>query len=517
MSYPENSPSLAGRENERQRLLEQAIQQFRSARLTFTESDIFAALWQAGYEVTPEDEPRLVLSREGDGKHLPHWRLNTQSFANNRLLDRLMTGTWDGRNLEQELEKLDREDGLYYVFCPVDPRFQQAGDGTWEPAFQEKNIVLPEATRSALERLAPALLERWRETGTQPWTIQKVKETLGALGWEGAAERAGWLTVRAWLQEWAAVERVGQDYWVLVDHLPQGPKHTRLQVLPMPPTMPEEHSSGEAHVQPAQDTVSETQSTEPALEDLIPPEGRTAATLTSWVTPLRTVHLTQGFVPVPASARSAYPPLSYTSEQKEWAVVRGKWFETNEDMWVWLNRSQHLLCGPDLANQLEWLDAGQRLRITWTPDALIFRLAGIHAEIQHEESRLVDREALAALRGGLGESYRASVLAILREAPSGLTFPEIVRAIEQRQQHPVHRGTVRALLAAGGFIQQQRRWFATVDEKAGARQLRRALLDALTPPPEDTRSEVPGGSPGRLHNQISMIRSRLRELMTSSS
>ncbi len=75
-----------------------------------------------------------------------------------------------------------------------------------------------------------------------------------------------------------------------------------------------------------------------------------------------------------------------------------------------------------------------------------------------EESRLVDPEALRALRGGIGESYRASLQHILASAPDGLSFAELVAALRARQGHEVARNTVRTLLHAGGFLQRGGRW-----------------------------------------------------------
>jgi hypothetical protein len=89
------------------------------------------------------------------------------------------------------------------------------------------------------------------------------------------------------------------------------------------------------------------------------------------------------------------------------------------------------------------------------------------------------------LRGGLGESYRRSLQAILQDAPQGLVFAEIVKALRERQQHNIHRGTIHALLYGGGFLRRDSRWFAAPDSAAGARQLREAMVEALV-------QEVPG-------------------------
>ena len=110
----------------------------------------------------------------------------------------------------------------------------------------------------------------------------------------------------------------------------------------------------------------------------------------------------------------------------------------------------------------------------------MLRITGHDEDVQSEESRLVDLEELAALRGGLGESYRRSLQAILLDAQEGLAFTEVVQALRERQGHAVHGGTIRALLYAGGFVRKGRRWLPAPDSEVGARQLR-AAMDAPLP------------------------------------
>jgi len=199
-------------------------------------------------------------------------------------------------------------------------------------------------------------------------------------------------------------------------------------------------------------------------------------------------------------------------------VLHARWFDTNEDLWVWLDREGDLLCGPGLAEKLGWCDAGERLQVQWAPDRLVFRSLGIDAEVQREEARLVDAEALAALRGGLGETYRRSLLTILGEANEGLAFPEVVAALRARQGHEVHRGTVRALLNAGGFSVREGRWFAAPDAEAGARRLRGAMVEALLPTDETktaTSSSDSVVNPVRLCDTARAVQARLRELIAA--
>jgi hypothetical protein len=199
---------------------------------------------------------------------------------------------------------------------------------------------------------------------------------------------------------------------------------------------------------------------------------------THWTTVLRTIYLLEGFLPIPAAARTAYPPAPRGGGR--WEVLRGQWFETGESLWVWLDRERHILCGPELAERLAWREAGERMEITWAADCLVFRLAGVDTEVQREETRLADAETLAALRCGVGESYRQSVATILADRPSGLTFRELLAAVRERQGHDVHRGTLRAVLHAGGFVCRDGRWQAAPNEGRSRRLLREAVVLAAS-------------------------------------
>jgi hypothetical protein len=156
--------------------------------------------------------------------------------------------------------------------------------------------------------------------------------------------------------------------------------------------------------------------------------------------------------------------------------LRGQWLQTGEPIWVWLDRERDLLCGPELAERLAWREAGERFQITWAAEGLVFRPAGIDSEVRREETRLADAEALAGLRGGLGESYRQSVTAVLANQPAGLPFRDLLAAVRQRQGHEVHRGTLQAVLHAGGFVGRDGRWQVGPDEGRSKRCLREAMV-----------------------------------------
>ena len=216
-------------------LLDEAVARLSTTRRTFTNEEALLPIWERGYDFSPQSDPRgrFVLAAETDGQHPRQWRLATQALANNRLLDALRAGAWNGQDFDAELARLDAEDQVHYTFCPNDVRFTFLPDGTLEAAEREYNVTVPAATRAALDALGPQLLEQWHARGDEPLTVRQVTELLATLGWAGASERNGWQLVRAWLLSWPEVARVGQDYWVPVVAVPRAPRRTRLQVLPV--------------------------------------------------------------------------------------------------------------------------------------------------------------------------------------------------------------------------------------------------------------------------------------------
>ena len=498
-------------------LLDEAVARLATARRTFTAEEALGPIWERGYDLSPQSDPqgRFVLAAEADGQHPRQWRLATQALANNRLLDALHSGAWNGRDLDAELAWLDAEDQVYYTFCPNDARFTTLADGTLEPAEREYNLTVPPATRAALDTLGPQLLEQWHGRGDEPLTVLQVTELMASLGWSEANARNGWQLVRAWLLAWPEVARVGQDYWVPVVSVPKAPGRTRLQVLPVGSAASTGNEGNEERDIP-QGLDSPGQESAPRLDNSPIPQGREAmANRVSWTFPLRTIHLLEGFLPVPAAARSAYPPRGVGEGDRE--VVRGLWYDSDERLWLWLDRHQDRLYGPDLAQKLEWLEAGDLLRVQWTPDVIVLRLAGHDDEVQREEERLVDPQALKTLRGGVGESYRQSLQTILSEKADGLTFAQVVQALRERQGHDVSRNTVRAILYAGGFLHHNRLWFAASQNEQGARKLRAALAETLVSTGESEQTQTSEielvTDAVRQYRKVQAIRARLAELM----
>src|SRR5437660_7113175 len=115
-------------------LLDEAVARLSTTRRTFTGEEALLPIWERGYDFSPQSDPqgRFVLAAEADGKRPRQWRLATQALANNRLLDALLSGAWNGRDLDAELARLDAEDQVHYTFCPNDARFAFLPDGTLE-------------------------------------------------------------------------------------------------------------------------------------------------------------------------------------------------------------------------------------------------------------------------------------------------------------------------------------------------------------------------------------------------
>lgn len=515
-------------------LKNEAIARLTGTRRTFTEREALKDVWNAGYEVSIQSDSRFVLAQE-QGKQPGHWRLSSHTLANNRLLNDLLTDTWDGHNLDAHLAELDAEaqevqgESVHHVYCPLDPRLMLNAQGKLELKEQERNISIPPSIKSALDALADKLLRHWRhaeeaENGSiseatviAPWTLRTIVGELRSLGWQDAESRNAHLYVRTWLLHWPAVVRVGQDYWLPADALPQDVQRTRLRVLPIftahaTPHLKEsstESDTGRTGVDYRPSTIQRVLREHSSEQEVII-EGRATAMRAVWSHRLRTAHLLEGFLPIPVRACVALPPPA--PGEQECSILQGVWFDDNTHFWLWLDREKFHFYGPMLAEKLAWQMAGDIVHIEWEPDVVVFRITGHDDEVENEESRLVDLDALSILRGGLGESYRRSLQEILSAHSEGLHFGAIVTALRERQQHKVHRGTVHALLYSGDFVQRERRWFAAPDSDRGARHLRQAFVETLVIEKKEKRGHE-DVTPDMKRERVRAIRTRLAEIV----
>jgi len=498
---------------EEQQFFDQAVERFKETRRTFTERAALGTAWAAGYGLSLEYDERFAKAQSRNGQYDPHYRLREHRLANQRLFNDRLDSVWDGLDLDGRLAVLDATEGGHHIFYPHDQRLVQNRQGRWEAAV-EKNITLSSAQKKELDALQPALLSAWAEAGNQPWTLLHVLSALKELGWSGADQSDVIRVIRAWFLATAEIIRVGQDFWLPVHQLPEPVTRTRLQVSPLrTPIAPETQTP--ANVSSDNGLPVFIGYEQPESRDaLLTPPGiliggdATKLSVTFSVT-LRTVNVLEGFLSVPSAVRDAYPPAAPGTTVH--TLIDAVWYEDGEHFWLWLNRQQHRLYGPGLLSKIEWSSPGDILRILWAPDILTLTLAGHNEQVQREETRLIDVEALKALRGGSGESYRRSIQEILIAAPNGRTWREIVSALSERQQHTVHRGTVLALLYNGGFVQQNKRWFAAPDSTVGQRSLRSAMIETLVVPPESTTDhKLPSGE--YIRTRASAIQQRLREI-----
>ena len=192
--------------DELRQLLDRALSRLETTRRTYSEREALEAVWQAGYDFPIQSDPRFALASNPVGKRHRHWRLASHTIANGRLLNDLLVGTWDGHDLDRKLEALDAEDQQQYVYCPIDPRFEER-DRILEPSERERTIALPPVLKATLDALGAALLAHWRAGGAEPWTVRQITETLGQLGLYEAQQPNSWLYVCAWLLSWAQVVR----------------------------------------------------------------------------------------------------------------------------------------------------------------------------------------------------------------------------------------------------------------------------------------------------------------------
>lgn len=486
---------------------DEAAARLAQIRYTLPEREIMQAAWKQRHDIPIYYDYADRFVEVGGDTDQPHWRLKEHMLANDRLFNDLLTGTWDGQNLDDYLEQLDRESRQYHVFYPPDKRFRQNRQGTWELLI-ERTVDIPEQVQQALHLHKPALLARWQEQATDPLTGQQILTQLKESGWQDASDSKAFLYLRSWLLQEPEFTRVGQDYWMLSEHLPAEVQRVRLTVPPQRDA--EEEQGSQPYEQSTAQAVHAKVSRQPG-DSKVTIAGELARLWAGWTECLLAIHLQEGFIPIPKKVRDIYPPLA-PGEGKIFAI-QGRWFDDATVLWLWVDRQNHRLYGPDLRDLFdrELLEPGTNMQIRWEPDCIFLRRVSINEKIFEEEGRLINLEEIKQLRGGIGESYRRSLQAILEANPHGLTLAELIVQVRQRQQHPVHTGMIRSLLSSGGFIHKGQHWFAAPDGTRGARQLRRVLLESLVSPEQITTKAV--SREAFIRTRALTIQKRLREIV----
>jgi len=141
------------------------------------------------------------------------------------------------------------------------------------------------------------------------------------------------------------------------------------------------------------------------------------------------------------------------------------------------------LYGPDLQEQLAFLEAGTMLEVTLTTTSIVFRTAGIDQKVAEEEVRLVDLSDLAQLRSTTLESYRSSLRAILTRHNMPLRFQDLYEELCSRQQHQPNRATIRSILSSSPefvFVKIEGKWGlnTAISSETSVKSLRRAKMVA---------------------------------------
>src|SRR5579885_3326505 len=405
------------------------------SRFTFTEEEVLGSLWQEGEEIRLREDCRFREVPPIEGIAETQWQLTSHIVANQRLYDLLSNNLWDGHDLYGCLAHLDHEQGdtFFHVFARGDKRFQLIQDeqGIYSlllsKALPTRMLVAEE--KSALDALASRLLDRAQDRKAKPWTIIELLELLREEAKQpGTLEKIIPATLEQWLlqqNEWA---RVGLEYWIPQVQLPSDASRHRYAVWSVFPSAngikniigPEfvDENTLQFDTTQVEEVVTETEETYPLRNQV------------RWRITLRTVHLNEGRIPVPRTARVLYPQAQKLSNK---VALAGLWFDDQSHLTIWLDKTKHELSGPDLQDQFAFLEAGAILGVTWTALGIRLQVIGRDTQATEEEERLVDLTGLAQLRSSLLESYRGSLRAILEEQSQGLSFQEIYAAICQRQ------------------------------------------------------------------------------------
>jgi hypothetical protein len=226
-----------------------------------------------------------------------------------------------------------------------------------------------------------------------------------------------------------------------------------------------------------------------------------------WKVTLRTVHINEGYLPIPTKARVSYPRAKKLSSI---VAISSIWFADASEMIVWLDTEKHQLYGPDLQDQLAFVGAGTVLEILWTTAGITFNTIDIDLNVAEEEERLVDLTELTHLRSATLESYRVSLRAIMASPQTEWSFSELYKELCSRQQHKPNRSTIRSILSSSPefvFMRAEKKWrlHADITPEAGARALRKARLIAQD-------AAIADGEAASIVESIAKSRQRLAHL-----
>ena len=415
-------------------ILDAVVKERSTYRYTFSEEDALQKLWSDGEDIRLREDTRFWEIEGTD-----HFHLAEHKLANEVLADRLWQGVWDGTDLEPELVKLDSLHAPgFHVFCTADPRF----------VFEQKQLTLgaastiafEEAIQAELNTVAIRLLEYHRENNSHLNTRQLIETVLRInsdilVAEDDVDKMTSWLNTRA---EWT---EVGRGLWLPTELVPQIEKLPDIRVLSVGGNG-EKVTADEWLIE--QSTESSHTKIDRADRGNEPPVERHPDSSVSWTHVLRTIHLLGNYLPVPTGARFRYPRFVGRDGP---LIVSTLMHDTGREGFLWLDRNHNRFFGEFVAETIQWEEAGRKLLINWKPEGVVVSLGDIDCEVQLEERRHLDPNALRDLRLGRGESYRQSLVAILREQEAGLNFRSLYERIVVRQNHHPSRASIRAVLS----------------------------------------------------------------------
>jgi SOS-response transcriptional repressor LexA len=446
-------------------LLDEVVECFQHSRRTFTEEEALTAVWACGEDMRLREDPRFWEIAGCGHFHLAHHRL-----ANRQLADRLWQGLWDGHNLDAEIEKLDAaEPGTFHVFCEADPYIRLESSSYFLVA-RAKTSCPPELA-ARLGGLRITLLETHRSLST-PHTTRELLDMAIRLDEDIAESEDALDHFEGWLsnaEEWTGIAR---GLWLPSELVPQPEPPRPFRVRPIQGSHSWQHGNGVTEIVEADESsLGAVAENRLVLPD--PPVERDPDASVRWIHTLRTIHLHFAYLPVPTGARFRYPrfvgrmgPLAIPT------VIH----ETGQEGFVWLDREHHRFFGDFLRAAIEWDEAGRRLHLCWSPEAVVITHGELDNEVHEEERRFLDPEDLYDLRLGKGESYRQSLAQILREQVAGMPFRSLYEALAVRLGHRPSRASIRAVLSASPEFAMHGnswRWQSVPDS---ARSFRRTMV-----------------------------------------
>jgi hypothetical protein len=486
-------------------------------RFTFTEEEVLKPLWEEGEDVRLREDSRFQVVLLPPKSLVPQWRLSMLIVANQALYELLVDEHWDGQDLYSCLQQLDQEESetSLHIFCLHDQRFVLSEDErglyclSLRAAESKEDLTLEQ--KNIIERVAPHLLLVASQKSKKPWSTTSIMQELKRLSQLSEVfDTCVPAALENWLLNEEAWVRVGVDMWLPKSEIPRIEKQHRYAVLPV---FSAENSSNLA----IPEVVNEHTLTRDAFQIQTIEEPSEAKEFQfpnksiRWKVILRTFHINEGSIPVPKQARALYP---HARKLFSTIALAGVWFADASEMTVWLDKEKHQLFGPDLQEQLAFLEAGTVLEVTLTATSIVFRTVSIDQNVAEEEVRLVDLSDLAQLRSTTLESYRSSLRAILTRHNMPLRFQELYEELCSRQQHQPNRATIRSILSSSPefvFVKIEGKWSLNLAVSAvtSVKSLRRAVMIAHH---AVSGTSVPHQEPVSLSQMIAKNRQELSAL-----